>query len=218
MFRPSKLGVAIALAVGAASPMAIQSAQAKKPTIVWSATAPDRLTIYGSDFGVGPASVLLGPYGPLTVAEQQTDKLVVELPPGIEPGSYVLSVQVGKGKGDVDESVVTIGAVGLQGPAGPTGPRGPAGTAGPTGDMGLAGPTGPMGLDGAAGPTGDMGSPGPTGPTGPAGLLTPGTIVLVLSGPTGPSLSCPPGTGYLGSGSIGAQSVDMCLVPGPTGP
>src|SRR5262249_24990994 len=36
---------------------------------------------------------------------------VVNLPPGIAPGNYTLNVQItDKGKGDFDESVVTIGA------------------------------------------------------------------------------------------------------------
>jgi len=181
MFRPRNTWIVFALVVSVASPFAIQSADAAKPTIFSSSATSTQLTINGNGLAPGTASVLLGLYGPLTVNSQSATQLVVTLPSGLTAGDYVLSVKIGKGKGDddgnMDESVVTIGAVG---PQGPTGPMGAQGIAGPSGAPGLQGPAGPVG---ASGPPGPQGSPGPQGPAG-----TPGSGSSDVYSITGPSV------------------------------
>jgi hypothetical protein len=172
--------VAFILALGVASPFAIPSAQAKAPVIVSS--IPDfvlnTLTINGSNLGPGAASVLLGASGPLTVVAQTPTQLVVALPPGLASGDYVLSVQIGNGNGNSDESVATIGEVGPQGPEGLKGDTGATGLQGLKGDKGDTGATGLQGLKGDKGDTGatglqglkgDKGDIGATGAPGPAG-------------------------------------------------
>jgi len=185
MLRTHSIAIAFALTVCAVSPFAMQTANAKKPTIISSSSTATELTINGEDLAPGAASVLLGSFPPLAVTGQTPTQLVVTLPGGLTPGNYVLSVQVGKGRGDVDESVVTIGAGGLQGPKGETGADGAVGPKGETGAAGRDGVDGQRGLDGAAGrdgkdgvngadglkgdqgergPKGDQGLPGPAAP------------------------------------------------------
>ena len=117
MIRIRMLAAAVALTLGTVAPFAIQSANAKAPVVLNSSSTPTTLTIHGEQLGPGAANVLLGAFGPLTVVSQTSTQLVVTLPTGLLPGNYVLSVQVGKGKGEVDESIVTIGAVGPCRPA-----------------------------------------------------------------------------------------------------
>jgi hypothetical protein len=76
-----------------------------KPVILSSSASATQLTIDGSGFLPGTASVLLGQYGPLAVVSQTSSQLIATLPPAIKPGSYVLSVQLGKNS---DESVAVI--------------------------------------------------------------------------------------------------------------
>ena len=182
MFRARDIGFAFALVVSVVSPFAIRSADAARPIIVSSSTTSTELTINGSDLAPGTASVLLGSFGPLTVNSQSATQLVVALPSGMTAGDYVLSVKIGKGNGDgnVDESVVTIGAVG------PIGPPGPQGSTGPMGVQGIAGPIGPTGPQGPAGPVGLTGPVGPQGPQGVQGLPgTPGSSdVYSVTGPS----------------------------------
>jgi len=169
MLRTHRIAIAVALTVFAVSPFAMQTAQAKKPTIISSSATATDLTINGEDLAPGAASVLLGSFGPLAVTGQTPTQLVVTLPGGLTPGNYVLSVQVGKGRGDVDESVVTIGAGGLQGPKGETGADGAVGPKGETGADGAVGPKGDTGADGAVGPKGETGADGAVGPKGETG-------------------------------------------------
>src|SRR4029079_16519762 len=125
----------------------VQSANAAAPVVLNSSSTPTALTIEGDHLGPGTAIVMLGAFGPLTVVSQTSTQIVVTLPSGLVPGTYVLSVQVGNGNGNFDESIVTIGAIGPMGPAGPAGSQGspgPAGPAGATGAQGPAGPAGPM--------------------------------------------------------------------------
>lgn len=115
MFCSRNLIVACTFAFAAVvSPLAIESAHAAPPVITSSSATSGQLTINGSNFLPGTASVLLGAYGPLTVVTQTDTQLVLTLPAGIPAGSYTLSVLIAnaKGKGDVDESVVTIGGTG----------------------------------------------------------------------------------------------------------
>lgn len=101
------------------------------------------------------------------------------------------------------------GAVGPQGPVGPSGLQGPAGVAGSDGAVGPPGSNGAAGPQGVAGPAGPTGPAGPEGAAGsvsvivvefgklvpsavsassqtgawsPAGVLTPGTTTMWLSG------------------------------------
>ena len=188
MLRTRDLRIALAFVASVASTFAIQSVDAAKPIILSSSTTATELTINGSDLAPGVASVLLGSYGPLTVNSQSTTQLVVTLPGGLTPGDYALSVKIGKGRGNgdraddgnVDENVVTIGAVG---PIGPQGPIGPMGVPGPAGATGPQGPVGPVGAPGSVGAPGPQGLPGPQGPPGP-----PGSGASDLYSITGPSV------------------------------
>ena len=184
MFRIIRLLLASALAV-AVFPLVVQSAHAASlppfcppapvpppPLIESSSATTTQLTINGSGFTPGTASVLLGDNGPLPVITQTANKLVVTLPVGLTPGSYVLSVQIGATTTNADESVATIGAIGPAGPTGATGATGPAGAAGATGAVGATGPAGPAGATGTQGPGGPPGPTGATGARGPQGLNT----------------------------------------------
>jgi hypothetical protein len=139
------------------------------PVIESSSATTTQLTINGSGFTPGTASVLLGDYGPLAVTTQTATKLVVTLPAGLTPGSYVLSVQIGATTANADESVATIGAVGPAGPTGATGAQGSTGPTGATGATGAMGAMGAMGLQGVKGDKGDTGATGPQGAQGPQG-------------------------------------------------
>jgi cysteine-rich repeat protein len=89
--------------------------------------------------------------------------ITAQLPPGLAPGSYLLTVSRGSGNVKNDAFSVTIGAVG------PTGPEGPQGEVGPQGDVGPPGEQGPEGPQGPEGEQGPQGGQGPQGPTGPSG-------------------------------------------------
>ena len=167
------LTAAVALSMGSLAPFAVQSAYAKQPVVTkTSSTTSTQLTIEGTDLGSGRASVLLGSFGPLAVVAQTATELVVALPSGLTAGNYVLSVQIGNGVGNSDESVVTIGMSGTAGTSGPAGPRGAEGPAGPAGTMGAVG---------SAGPVGPMGPAGAVGPQGPAGNNGDGVTVTQLA-------------------------------------
>lgn len=129
---------------------------------------------------------------PLQVLGATATRMEALLPPGIEPGTYLLALTVAKKRkdgGDDDRDAkgevfwVTIGAQGPVGPAGPAGPEGAAGQAGlagPAGPAGATGPAGPIGATGIQGPAGPSGSTGPQGLAGPAGATGP-------QGPAGPA-------------------------------
>jgi len=116
--------------------------------------AASTVTINGTGFLGGASAtpaVTLGIFT-LPVQSATNEVIVAQLPAGLAPGNYLLTVTAGKAKSEYDESVVTIGAVGPQGPVGPTGPIGPIGPAGSQGDTGPRGPAGPIGATGAIGP------------------------------------------------------------------
>lgn len=190
MIRIRTLAAAVALTLGTVGPFGIQSANAAQPVVLSSSATATTLTIEGDHLDKGAANVMLGSFGPLTVVSQTATHLVVTLPNGILPGNYVLSVQIGKGGGNVDESVATIGAFvpTAAGPAGSQGTPGPAGPVGATGATGATGPQGAAGPTGAAGPIGPVGATGPQGPTGPIGATGPqGPIGPIgATGPQGP--------------------------------
>jgi type VI secretion system Hcp family effector len=120
------------------------------------------MTIRGANFGEHRPRVTLGGQA-LTVLSSGPFEILAALPPGLEPGSYRLTVSRGRGEGRSDTFAVTIGAVGPAGPPGPEGPEGPPGLPGPQG------PPGPQGLPGSQGPAGPPGPQGPQGPPGAGG-------------------------------------------------
>jgi len=107
----------------------------------------DDFRALADELGIGAA--------PLAIILLTPTRIEAALPAGIAPGTYLLTLTVGKQKDKAggsedrlsDEFWVTLGA------QGPTGPQGPAGPAGATGQQGLAGPvgaTGPQGPPGTA--------------------------------------------------------------------
>jgi hypothetical protein len=200
-------------------------AQAAIPdtTVVGAAVdhGANTVTISGTGFiginGTGP-TVTLGLHR-LVIQSATMDTIVAQLPAGIAPGSYLVTVKTGSGSNRYDESVV---AVGVQGPAGPEGPQGatgaqgPAGAPGPQGPAGAIGPQGPAGAIGPQGPAGPAGPAGPqgaTGPAGPAGLQG-------VQGPAGePGASGAPGApGAPGAAGAPGKDSRIKLTAVPSGP
>ncbi len=109
---------------------------------------PVSITITGEhfDFG-GPLEVTLGDFpNPLDlIGTPSATEITAELPEGIDPGDYLLTVSRGTGQSQNDEYDLTIGAVGSQGPEGPAGPAGADGADGAPGPQGPEGPQGPAG-------------------------------------------------------------------------
>jgi Collagen triple helix repeat (20 copies) len=192
MFARRRLYVAVGIVLGAISPAAF----AENPVILYASTTPTTLTINGSALCCKVPDVFLGSLGPLIVTQQTPTQIIANLPPGLLPGDYVLTVSLGKGNGDgsnTADSVVTIGALGPTGPTGATGPQGspgqtgligPTGATGANGAAGAIGPTGPQGNVGPAGATGSQGQTGPVGATGSIGATGPQGI-QGIAGPTG---------------------------------
>lgn len=155
---------------------ATASAQTRPQLVVLSAEADlqaELLSIHGEYFtwaNDGEVVVTLV-RSPLTVLSAGGADILAQLPAGLSPGTYLLSVSRGPGIPQNDTAMITIGAVGPPGPQGPEGPQGPAGEPGPQGPQGVPGPqgpAGPQGLPGPQGPTGPQGAVGPQGPPGPA--------------------------------------------------
>lgn len=150
-------------------------------------TANRQVVIFGGGFGPSPRLLYAG--YPLPIAASGDTYIVMALPEGIDPGSYLVTVQGAQGSA---LTMVTVGAAGPQGTPGaegPMGPPGPAGAAGPegaTGPAGPMGPPGPPGPDGSIGPQGVPGATGATGAAGPQGLPGPQGPQGV-PGPQGPS-------------------------------
>ncbi len=173
-------------------------AQSPVPMIV-SATensAGTQITISGTFLGTGVPRVMLA-NTTLTVTQSSSSSITANLPAGINPGVYLLTVeilsprQIGTftvafgqvGPTGPQGAVGPPGATGGTGPQGATGPQGspgPTGAAGPKGDTGQTGATGATGDQGPKGSTGAQGSPGSTGATGQSGPAGP-------QGPTGPT-------------------------------
>lgn len=115
---------------------------ASKPSIT-SAVADfqtNQISIVGVNFGtVSPYVTLDGLVA--TVVTFTPTTILADLPSGIAPGSYVLSV-----KNKSDNLVATFDAtIGNAGPQGPQGAQGPQGQTGATGPQGPQGPQGPAG-------------------------------------------------------------------------
>ena len=105
-----------------------------------------QLTIEGALFGYETPTVTFNGVK-LTVISHTPTKVVVTLPAGLPPATYLLTLtrhDKGRDKdSDIfDVTVGTSGAVGPQGPAGPPGPVGPPGPKGDTGAQGAKGDTG----------------------------------------------------------------------------
>jgi hypothetical protein len=170
-------------------------AQGKQPPpqvmVSMAATDPGATTLFlaGSGFHAD-ARVWLGSQALAVLAVASDGRaLTAQLPAGVAPGTYLVTVVSGPGQVQQAWFAVTLGAVGPQGdsgPAGPTGPPGPAGPGGPAGPAGPAGATGATGPQGAQGAQGASGPAGPTGSVGPMGPMGP-------MGPSGPAGSGGPG-------------------------
>lgn len=151
-------------------------------------TVTNRVTITGRNFGNSAPAVKLAE---VPIAVQSYDfnsqTLIANLPAGLAPGSYLLTVTAGSGQNQTADFDLTTGAVGPKGPQGlkgdigPMGPQGPTGAAGPTGPIG---PIGPIGLKGDPGATGAAGVAGPTGPPGQQGPVGPAGGGVGGNGPT----------------------------------
>lgn len=183
-FSPVRIAVAGAFAVlvGSAALTASLPSLAdssRQPTITEARADGGVLRIMGFNLGGVRPRVALGTLA-LSVVSATATQIDALVPGSVAPGSYLLTIDVGRGKSDdnegkIDEFWVTIGAVGPQGPAGSAGPQGVRGPMGPQGLQGLAGPAGNAGATGATGapgPSGPQGAIGPAGPSGPGGALT----------------------------------------------
>lgn len=171
MDKPIRILMAVA-AVAAAfhAPASHASASNDNDAVITEVranAAGSALVVTGANLGGGTPKLTLGTLAtPLAVTSASSTQIVAQLPAGVSPGSYLLTLTVGKRKdksGDDeeargDEFWVTLGAAGSQGPAGATGAQGPAGPAGATGPQGPAGPVGATGPQGPAGPSGSLSS------------------------------------------------------------
>lgn len=161
---------------------------AKEPEIsrvevVEVGNVPSALVIVGSNFGNTAPVVQLQDLT-LAVSRSTDTRIQASLPPGIVPGTYLLTVTRGNKSDTFNVAIGEEGPIGPQGPPGPQGLqglRGATGATGPQGPQGTTGATGPQGLRGATGATGPQGPMGPQGPIGPRG---PGSVTSVSA--TGP--------------------------------
>ena len=105
-----------------------------------------QITITGKGFGTKLARVALTGASLIVISSSDTS-VTANLPFGIVPGAYLLTVQNATTGllGLFDATIGQVGPTGPQGPPGPTGQTGPAGPTGPTGPAGPTGPTGPSG-------------------------------------------------------------------------
>lgn len=104
-------------------------------------TEAGTLTIFGERFRSGRTlEVTLGRFGALVVTLDTDTVIGAELPDGIAPGDYLLTVLTGRGASQVDSFDLTVGGAGPAGPMGPEGPQGEAGPPGPKGDPGVGVP------------------------------------------------------------------------------
>lgn len=112
-----------------------------------------RLTVSGQSLGPDRRLRLTLAGSLLKVLSASPTEIVAALPPGLTPGTYVLSIG---GRGPDKDWVVDVAVSS----AGSPGPPGPKGEKGDKGDPGATGPGGPEG------PRGERGDVGPTGPAG----------------------------------------------------
>ena len=126
--------------------LTIQAYAASTPAIV-SAVAnfqTNQLTITGSYFGSAVPKVTLDGTK-LQVVSNSATTVVANLPTGINPGGYTLTL-TNLNDGLKVAFDVTLGVAGPPGPQGPQGPQGVQGPQGPQGAQGQQGPQGPAGI------------------------------------------------------------------------
>jgi type VI secretion system VgrG family protein len=153
--------VVIILLLAAAA--AGQPRAAFRPTILRVIPDPARaiLFIHGENFGVEPTVFLDGLA--LSIAFASDGLIQAEIPPDLEPGTYLLIVLRSRHASwppridDLAVMDVTLGAVG---PEGPPGERGPAGERGPVGEVGPPGRDGATWFSGDGPPPAALGRPG----------------------------------------------------------
>ena len=201
------LGVVVALSAMATA----VNAQSSRPQLVVQmaeAPATDVLYIYGQKLlwnNDGQVVVTLAGM-PLAVVSASEGQVIAQLPAGLMPGTYRVTVSRGPSavqNGGVDVTIGAVGPVGAQGARGDTGPQGEIGPQGIQGDKGATGLVGPTGAVGATGATGVAGATGPVGAAGEIGATGP-------QGPQGEKGD----TGNVGAiGATGAQGPQ-----GQTGP
>lgn len=206
-----KLIQAMSLCVAGLLLLAVNASAGDDPSItrvtvgVTEEGASTTVDIYGANFvdekdelkdpGNKPPVVRIG-WGtddpvptPLTVTYYDNNNITADLPAGLMPGDYRLTVAHHYGLGTDDGSSnngssedkgaahwnLTVGAVGPQGPQGDKGDEGEQGVqgkigpAGADGSNGSDGMPGPQGVQGKIGPQGEPGDPGTPGAEGPPG-------------------------------------------------
>jgi hypothetical protein len=118
-----------------------------KPVIIAaladSSVNPTQLTITGQNLGTAKPFVTLDSL-PLVVASFTSTTVTVWLHAGLNPGSYLLTLEPNGHSAKVVKFEVALGAIGPKGDKGDTGAPGPVGPAGPSG------PRGPQGADGSS--------------------------------------------------------------------
>jgi len=145
----NRRGVCVyALAPGAALqlclPLALAQDEPKVATLAAvpnSSTAPTKLTITGLHLGTAKPLVALDGTS-LTVASFTSTAVTALLPPGLVPGSYLLTLEPNGYNSKVADFDVALGAIGPKGDKGDPGPPGPVGPVGPVGPAGAQGPPG----------------------------------------------------------------------------
>lgn len=154
----------------------LDSPRIQHASVQYSQDHPTSLVILGSDFGDTISPILLGDIELSSVVDWQDDRIEVELPGFIAPGTYPLVVKRKHLFGDLSENwvkedliSVTLGVTGPQGPQGEVGPQGVAGIQGEKGEQGIAGVQGPKGEKGDKGEQGVAGLQGPQGDKGEKG-------------------------------------------------
>ena len=208
------IALTIMLAVFTVIPAKVFGDNVLKPVITKAEVVYDstdtvmvKINVFGGNFGAAAGIVKLGDTS-LQVENWLPQEIVADLPQGIGPGSYLLTVAVGEKLSPVATLGITLGDTGPQGEPGPAGPAGSEGAMGPqggkgdtgaTGATGPQGPAGPQGPEGQVGPMGPIGLTGPIGPQGPQGPQgndgspgLPGVCTLPV---------CAPGEVILSSGS-----------------
>jgi hypothetical protein len=124
------------------------------------------LTVTGQNFtAAGPTVTATLNAIPLSLLSASNTQLVANLPAGLRPGTYRLTVTNSASPNQPGNADLTIGAVGPIGPQGPPGPQGAQGALGPSGPTGPSGATGPAGAIGPQGPAGATGARGEQGIT-----------------------------------------------------
>jgi hypothetical protein len=196
----------IYLAVLAISQQALMAATPAVQSAVVNAAA-NQIKIAGTSLSPATGSPVVKLDGAqLTLVLYSSTSILADLPTGLGPGTYKLTVATSSAT--VGMFDVAVGAIGPQGPAGPAGPAGAQGPPGGTGAQGPAGPAGAQGPVGPAGPAGPAGAQGPAGPAGPPGapltlpfsatITTPNDAAFSVINTSGPGISATGSVGYGG--------------------